>query len=1011
MSRLLFTLLLSFPYLISFAQTDFPALKQQFLDYRQADKQDSALFIARMMNQLAIKEQGDTSYWNSLSILFLGDTHDTNGDKDSALYFFQKAIELFKAFHPYNVDYADGLQGLGNLYFEIGDYKSAEAMYKQSLEIRMNVFGSDHPDAARSLNNLGNLYSDMGDYKSAEPMYKQSLEIRKKALGSDHPDVARSLNNLGNLYSDMGDYKSAETMYKESLEISKKVLGTEHLDVAKNSMNLAILYSDMGDNKSAETLIQQSLEIFKRALGPEHPEVAMGLNSLGILYSDMGDYKSAELFFEQSLKIYKKVSGWEHPDVAMCMNNLGGLYHLLGNYKSAELFFKQSLEIHEKALGGEHPDYAMSLNNLGNLYSDMGDYKSAETYFKQSLEIYKKALGGEHPDVAMCNRNFGSLYHLMGDYKSAESYYQISFQMNFLQLLTNFAWLSAIEKEAYWQKEKGFYFDINAFSSKASIELPSSTTLAYHASLISKSLLLETSRELDQAIARSSDENLKAQFAEMKQLRRIYSKMQSEGYDNNKVMEQYKSKADSLDKVLVNSLGEYAESKRKFEITWKDVQSNLSSDDAAIEFARYYDDKDNIYKYMALVVRPYYEYPKLVKLGEESNIRNAAQNKDFSSLYDLVWKDLDTLLVGVQKVYYSPVGELNKVSFSSLCFEAGDSVLQNIAQNRGVIISANNEKSQSCNAVLLDKYTLNQLTTTRYLADGTLNKSKAMNLCLALYGGINYDDIPITNDSISREISNKDYAFQLNLSKVNVHTDNLSTGGEKRSSSSSVEKMEYLPGTKEEVSNISKLVTNNHWKVLVRSEKKAGENEVKKELEINAPGVLHIATHGFVFPDEAKKETSKLSRTIENTYKASEDPMVRCGLMLSGSNISWTGNLQKMLEQTGEDGILTAAEVANLDLSKTKLVVLSACETGLGKIEGSEGTFGLKRGFKLAGVEQLIVSLWSVPDKETMELMTIFYSDLTKTLNPVASFEKAQKDMRNKYPMEPEKWAGFVLVR
>ena len=139
--------------------------------------------------------------------------------------------------------------------------------------------------------------------------------------------------------------------------------------------------------------------------------------------------------------------------------------------------------------------------------------------------------------------------------------------------------------------------------------------------------------------------------------------------------------------------------------------------------------------------------------------------------------------------------------------------------------------------------------------------------------------------------------------------------------------------------------------------------------------------------------------------------MVRCGLMLSGSNISWTGNPQKMLEQTGEDGILTAAEVANLDLSNTKLVVLSACETGLGKIEGSEGTFGLKRGFKLAGVEQLIVSLWSVPDKETMELMTLFYTDLAQSLNPVISFEKAQKEMRNRYPTEPDKWAGFVLVR
>ena len=149
----------------------------------------------------------------------------------------------------------------------------------------------------------------------------------------------------------------------------------------------------------------------------------------------------------------------------------------------------------------------------------------------------------------------------------------------------------------------------------------------------------------------------------------------------------------------------------------------------------------------------------------------------------------------------------------------------------------------------------------------------------------------------------------------------------------------------------------------------------------------------------------------EVSYRASEDPMVRSGLMFSGSNVSWTGNPQKMIEETGEDGILTAAEVSNMDLSNTKLVVLSACETGLGKIEGSEGTFGLKRGFKLAGVEQMIVSLWKVDDEKTMELMTLFYEDLTQSLNPVTSFEKAQKQMRETYPTRPDLWAGFVLVR
>jgi tetratricopeptide (TPR) repeat protein len=952
----------------SFAQTDFPALRKQFLDYRKADKQDSALLIARQMNELALREQTDSSYWHALSLKYVGNVYYSNGNYDSTTIYWVKSVLLFNKYH-HNLDYANNSNSLGVLYSDMGDYKVAELYYKQAFVIYKKVLGEESPYYADILNNLGLLYYEMGDYKEAEVYLIQALELTKKALGEEHPDYAGSLNNLGSLYLDMGDYKVAELYYKQALAIKKKVLGKDN------------------------------------------PDYAMSLNNLGLLYSEMGNCKTAEPYYNKALEIIKKVLGEEHNDYAMLLNNLGKLYHEMGDYKAAEPYYKKALGIFKKVLGEENPNYAGSLNNLGVLYKKMGDYKAAEPYCIQALAIYKKALGEDNPYYAMSLNNLGVLYKTIGDYKLAESFFIKAISIKLGNLNTSFSWLSAQEKQLYWNQEKYFYRNMISFSVSAFESVPTSTELSYKAIITSKSLLLETSRELDQAITQSSDEEMKTQFSEMKQLRKHYSKMQSEGSTNKGVMERYKTQADSLDKILVNKLGEYAASKRKFEITWKDVQSNLSSSDAAIEFARYYDDKDSLYNYMALVVRPNYEYPKLVKLGEETAIRLATQNKDFSSLYDLIWKDIDTLLKGVQTVYYSSAGELNSVSFSAMCFEAGDSVLQDIAQNRGVIITTNKEKSQSCNAVLLDKYTLHQLTTTRYLADGTLNKTKPMNSSLALYGGINYDDLPIKSDSISTEITNEEYAFQLNLAKTNSNKKINKKRGKKRSSSNFGEKLEYLPGTKEEITNIAFLMNNSKWEVLSRSDKGTGEYELKKDLETKVPGVLHIATHGFAFPDELKKETNLLDLNQTSTYKVSEDPMVRCGLLLSGANISWTGNPQKMIEQTGDDGILTAAEVANLDLSKTKLVVLSACETGLGKIEGSEGTFGLKRGFKLAGVEQIIVSLWSVPDKETMELMTLFYSDLTKTLNPVISFEKAQKEMRNKYPTDPEKWAGFVLVR
>ncbi|MDP5046887.1 MAG: CHAT domain-containing protein, partial [Saprospiraceae bacterium] len=732
-----------------------------------------------------------------------------------------------------------------------------------------------------------------------------------------------------------------------------------------------------------------------------HPNYASSLNSLGNIYFELDDFKNAETYYKQAMEIRKKALGDAHPGYASSLNDLGNLYSTLGDFRNAEIFYKQAIEIRKNALGDANLDYAGSLNNLGILHKNFRNYKSAEPLFKNALQLYTAKYGSENPNVELILSNLSWLYTAMGEFNTAEQYYKESFKIKLENINSDFSWLSANEKIAYWNQENKFFFDLGYFSYKAWKELNSSTELTYNASLVSKSLLLETSRELEQAISNSSDEVMKNQFKEMKQLLKFYNKIQSEGSANKEMALNYKRQADSLDKILVNKLGVYADSKRKFKITWKDVQSNLGSTEAAIEFVRFY--KDSLYNYMALVVRPEYEYPKLVKLGDELAIQAAVQSKDYASLYNLAWKGIDSLLEGVQRVYYSPSGELNNVSFSAICLQNGnDLVISSQNANRGMIIGSKITTKTDCKTVLMDKYELHQLTSTRYLADGTLQKEKTVQQSLVILGGINYDEKPEQTSKEEREQTNEneDYALMNNLNQM-VNRNSTNYG----------KRMEYLSGTNEEVIIIENLLNNSKWKVQTRSDKSAGEYEFKKEMESKSPGVLHVATHGFAFPEEIKKEGKMMELNQTSTYKIAEDPMVRCGLMLSGSNISWTGNPQRMIEQTGDDGILTAAEVANMDLSNTKLVVLSACETGLGKIEGSEGTFGLKRGFKLAGVEQLVVSLWSVPDKETMELMTMFYSDLTQSLNPVSSFEKAQKEMRLKYPTDLEKWAGFVLVR
>jgi CHAT domain-containing protein len=218
----------------------------------------------------------------------------------------------------------------------------------------------------------------------------------------------------------------------------------------------------------------------------------------------------------------------------------------------------------------------------------------------------------------------------------------------------------------------------------------------------------------------------------------------------------------------------------------------------------------------------------------------------------------------------------------------------------------------------------------------------------------------------------------------------------------------FLNNTLTEVDHIDSLLLVKGWKMSLNTGASAIETKVKILSGVNAPDVLHIATHGFFCPAPKKKLQEAFMMTgDENPFRVSDDPLMRTGLAFSGANHVWTG---EEVPESIDDGILTAYEVSNLDFRKTQLVILSACETGLGDIKGGEGVFGLQRAFRMAGADNILMSLWSVPDKETKELMELFYGNWMQGKTIYDAFQQAQKTIRNNYPNNPEKWAAFVLV-
>ena len=702
----------------------------------------------------------------------------------------------------------------------------------------------------------------------------------------------------------------------------------------------------------------------------------------------MGDYKAAETYYKQALEIRKKVLGEEHQDYAGSLNNLGILYSDMGDYKAAEPYYKQALEIQKKAFGEQHPSYAGSLNSLGVLYKKMGDYKAAEPYYKKALTIKKKALGEEHPDFLSTQNSFANLLLKTNLEQEAYNILYKNFSRKSKEIADNFEWLNDNQKEAYWKKESAFYDILSEFSNEAYKKVPEAVALNYNAALVTKSKMLE---------AKISSENYYREVDELREAlaysKRLLIKLESDGSTEKQKLEKLSHESDSLDKRLTISWPEYAQQKKNLSITWDQVQQNLENGEAAIEFVRFKNEDDSSYYYNALLIKKGDKNPILVKLCKEKALQAITPKMGFSAYYPLIWQPIESALNGVKTVYYAPTGELYNIPFHAIYAPKGkgDELVTAKNNKRGEVIEADQITTEQNAEFLMDRYTLHQLTSTRYLAMGLKQKAKeTIGNTMAMLGGVNYDYLPGTTST----------------PKKNKKENNAN-----RSSASASGKLIYLEGTKTEVEQINQQVTTATWQTKLIENNDATEETITKLEGKEAKGILHIATHGFAFPEYDFKDTTVNKKSLRFSYRYSTNPMVRSGLILTGGNWAWTGSDTLSKLGAEQNGILTALEVSQLNLKKTKLVVLSACETGLGKIEGSEGTFGLKRGFKLAGVEQMIVSLWSVPDKETMELMTLFYSDLTKTLNPISSFEKSQKEMRHKYPTQPEKWAGFVLVR
>ena len=947
---------------------------------------------------LPFQEQAMVAYKKSF-----GDEHldfATSVNNLALIYFemglYEKALPLnelaFKTYkkslgevHP---DVAMSLNNQAQVYYKLGQYDMSLQFQKQALNIYIKSQGENHPNVAISIDNLSQLYQDIGQYERALPLSEQALEIRKIAFGDVHADVAISLNNLALLYFELGQNAKALSMNEQALLIRKKVLGENHPDVAISLNNLAQLYFELGQYEKALPFQEQAFELLTNYRGDYHPDVAMSLNNLAKLYLVLEQKEKALSMNEQALAIRKKVLGENHPDVAMSLTNLSYLYLEMNQCEKALPLNELALKIYRNSLGEYHPKVAKSLNNLANIYSKMGQYEKSLTINEKVLKIRKKVFSEDHPDVAKSLNNLAQVYYEIGQLNKAIPLMEQSLTIENKQLRVILPSLSEEQKINFLKLHSSSYEMYDALVLDYPRYKAQSTKTSFNNSLLLGNVTMRSNELMRNSILNSNDTILIENFENWLGLKRQYTNCQSLSLEEIKRKGiNLKALEDSIDfneRSLSLRSQLFQTEQEKLQLNYETLKSRLAKDEAFLMFHSfdYFNGKswaDSVL-YAAYVVRSDQKEPQFVKLFEQAQLDSLMMAEDVSSmmsnlykpsdstLYNLVWKPIARYLMEAKKVYVVPSGQLHKLAFAAIGDGTGN--------------------------VLSDSYEIHQVLSAQdfvFPCNTSVfnNDDKSTTASIALFGGINYDQ----SNTVS---TGQDSAYFNPLSLLSNDINRRST-------------FRYLPATQKEIEGIQRQFAQNNKTTLSYSGLEATESSLRALEGDKAPVILHIATHGYFAPDSKKEYAKSLKQKLgeANRYTVADNPLLRSGLMMAGSNASWKGTSTLPAEV---DGILTAQEVSNLNLLNTQLVVLSACETGLGDIKGREGVFGLQRAFRMAGAKYLLLSLWRIPDEETSEYMQLFYSELLKQNDIAKSYKSTQRFMRQKYPNSPVKWAGMVLV-
>ena len=938
-----------------------------------------------VLNEICVLDSlyiGGTSFRFAESLYNLGCQYSTMREFQDAKHIFEKAKNIIaERYNEKNWLISFIYRKLAELSFNENDVVSAIRYMEKGLDIESDtIIIKEEIPSSSDYEKLAYYYKAAGDWdKGLEIISKREKYWRELYDKDPHKSIAplgpgsawydnqyaycEILSSYASFLSAAGLNKQALRKYKESLNVKKGCLGwSEFEDLGKYNYNLR-------DFDNALLYYKKSAQDYLSALNynSKHDITYLRIqNSVANTYSRKGDMGNAISIQKENInnaliEVHKKDSlfgKWEagYDDYADYVSNLARYYNLDQQYDNAIVFEKKSLDI-KKIYCPTNYNLAYSYMNLGYSYAGKKMWNDALKYSLQAYNTYRN-----NEDREFCLR---SLTDLSNCYFHLYRYTDLEKSIHEMMEVAGHALYSTIQELTYDERSRF----IDEYSDLMNQEIPmyayytcsdSIIEESYNASLIMKGALLNSENSVKRFIDDSKDKSLKNMWDEMKSDRYILSKeLQRDSLER-------KLNVDSLQKVIYNledtiilKCKEYGDITQSMKLKWQDIQKSLSSSDIAIEFLSFPIENDSV-MYAALTLRKNDRSPKLVPLFEEKQLKNISDTLCFQTkdMTQLVWEPLYPELQGVKNIYFSPSGALYNIGIEYL---PG-----------------------------MEDYNIYRLSSTRELVN---RRDINENNRAVLYGGLDYyAKLDTLSQSRSRTRFNEKFVDHSDVRNMKYR------GGQ-----------ENLTHTLDEVEQIEKELKKTQWQCLLDT-LSLGTEESFKSLSGKKINTLHIATHGFYYTPEESDNIGYDFLFPNDQMSAEDKSLSRSGLLMSGANHILDGD---SIPENVEDGILTAKEIADVDLRGLDMVVLSACQTGLGDISQGEGVFGLQRGFKKAGANSILMSLWEVNDEATQILMTQFYKNLVSGQSKRQSLRSAQKYLReynNGRYHEPKYWAAFILL-